>query len=162
MRCSHACADPDPFTLALSPWPYHPIALSLALALFAQISLQLHLRDPTSQGFDVSSVVAELQEQFSPYPMVDGTHFEANFGHLMGYSAIYYTYMWSQALAQMLLQPFKEHGFYDAATAVQYRDHVLRPGGKAPADSLVYRFLQQPPSLDALHVWLRAGGGGSA
>ena len=115
------------------------------------------MRDPTSQGFDVSSVVAELQEQFSPYPMVDGTHFEANFGHLMGYSAIYYTYMWSEAIAQAMLVPFRRSGFYDPDTSLRYRDLVLRPGGTLPAATIVFSFLEQPPSLDALHEWLREG-----
>ena len=73
----------------------------------------------------------------------------------MGYSAIYYTYMWSEAIAQAMLAPFKEHGFYDADTSLAYRDYVLRPGGKLPAASLVYNYLEEPLSLDALHAWLR-------
>ena len=64
---------------------------------YAQISLQLHMRDPTVKGFDAEGVADELASEFSPYPAVADTHFVANFGHLMGYSAIYYTYMWSQA-----------------------------------------------------------------
>ena len=55
---------------------------------YAQISLQLHMRDPTAPGFDASAVAAALCAEFSPYPQVPGTHFIANFGHLMGYSAI--------------------------------------------------------------------------
>ena len=63
--------------------------------------------------------------------------------------------MWSQALAQQLLAAFNSTGYYDVDTAVRYRDHVLRPGGQADASALVYAFLGQPPSLDALHAWLR-------
>jgi len=125
---------------------------------YAQVSLQLHMRDPTVPGFDAEAVAAELAAAFSPYPPVGGfTHFVANFGHLMGYSAIYYTYMWSEAIAQAMLQPFKRAGFYDPSTSLRYRDLVLRPGGALPAASLLYSFLGEPPSLDALHRWLRGG-----
>ena len=122
---------------------------------YAQLSLQLHMRDPTAAGFSAAAVVSELAAQFSPYPHVPGTHFEANFGHLMGYSAIYYTYMWSQSIAKQMLSAFNRSGFYDVDTSVRYRDNVLRPGGKQPAASLVYAFLQEAPNLDALHAWLR-------
>ena len=122
---------------------------------YAQISLQLHTRDPTVPGFNPRAVVEELATQFSPYEMVPNTHFEANFGHLMGYSAIYYTYMWSRAIAQQLLESFNSTGFYDVDTSVRYRDNILRQGGKRPAASLVYNFLEEPSDLDAMHKWLR-------
>ena len=83
----------------------------------AQISLQLHMRDPTVAGFDPAAIVAELEQEFSPYPAVPHTHFEANFGHLMGYSAIYYTYMWSQAIAQQVGPPSNSSRFCLAARA---------------------------------------------
>lgn len=73
---------------------------------YAQVSLQLHMRDPTVAGFDPASIVRELCLKYSPYPPVPNTHFEANFGHLMGYSAIYYTYMWSQVLDPTPPLPF--------------------------------------------------------
>jgi len=122
---------------------------------YAQISLQLHMRDPTVPGFDAAAVVRQLCDEFSPYPYVEGTSFEANFGHLMGYSAIYYTYMWSQAIAQQMLAAFNATSYYDGATALQYRDLVLRRGGQAPAATLVYDFLGKLPELDALHAYLR-------
>ena len=56
--------------------------------------------------------------------------------------------MWSEAMAQALLQPFKRAGFYDAATSLRYRDLVLRPGGALPAASLLFSFLGEAPSLD--------------
>jgi thimet oligopeptidase len=127
---------------------------------YAQISLQLHMRDPTTAGFDAEAVADELAATFSPYPTVPGTHFIANFGHLMGYSAIYYTYMWSQALAQALLAPFEQAGYYDPEQTLRYRDLVLRPGGQLPASTLIYDFLGGEPSLDGLHEWLLGGAHG--
>ena len=45
---------------------------------------------------------------------MDGTYFQASFGHLDGYSAIYYTYMWSLVIAKDLFGPFREAGLMDA------------------------------------------------
>ena len=54
-----------------------------------------------------------------------------------------------------MLAAFNATSFFDAMTSVQYRDMVLRPGGKAPAAALVYDFLGELPNLDALHAYLR-------
>lgn len=43
--------------------------------------------------------------QWSPYPYLNGTHFQANFGHLVGYSSNYYTYQWSLAIAYVSVPP---------------------------------------------------------
>ena len=51
-------------------------------------------------------MVSELQKQYTPFRYVDGTHFHASFGHLVGYSAMYYTYQWSLVIAKDLFTPF--------------------------------------------------------
>ena len=70
---------------------------------------------------------------YSPFPYVEGTHFFASFGHLNGYSAMYYTYLWSLVIAKDLLGEFQRHGLLDDATARRYRDTVLVPGGSKDA-----------------------------
>ena len=147
---------PERLTQALKRADTFGRAVSTRQQMFyAQISLQLHVKDPTAPDFDAELLTTRLATEFSPYPHVNGTHFLANFGHLMGYSAIYYTYMWSEAMAQALVQPFRRAGLYDPDVTLRYRDLVLRPGGKFPAATLVYSFLNAPPSLGALHRWLR-------
>ncbi len=42
-----------------------------------------------------TDVVKRLQNKITLYPYLEGTHFQAAFGHLMGYSAAYYGYLWS-------------------------------------------------------------------
>ena len=65
-----------------------------------------------SPGFDTTEVLKEMQEKFLPFrrEWVEGTHFELGFGHLDGYSAIYYTYQWSTVIAKDLLTRFKSQG----------------------------------------------------
>lgn len=121
---------------------------------YAATSLELHRRDP--RGLDTTAVVAELQERYTPFRHVPGTYFHESFGHLDGYSAIYYTYMWSLVIAKDLFGPFRKAGLLDAAVARRYRDAILAPGGSRPAAELVERFLGRPHAFDAFAAWLDA------
>ncbi|HYD42444.1 MAG TPA: M3 family metallopeptidase [Anaeromyxobacter sp.] len=121
---------------------------------YAATSLELHRRDP--RGLDTTAVVAELQERYTPFRHVPGTYFQESFGHLDGYSAIYYTYMWSLVIAKDLFGPFRKAGLLDAEVARRYRDAILAPGGSRPAAELVERFLGRPHAFDAFAAWLEA------
>ena len=121
---------------------------------YAAVSLELHRRAP--EGLDTTAVVAELQERYTPFRHVPGTFFHESFGHLDGYSAIYYTYMWSLVIAKDLAQPFKRAGMMDPELARRYRAAVLEPGGSRPAAELVRAFLGRPHAFDAYAAWLEA------
>ncbi|MDQ2077884.1 M3 family metallopeptidase [Marinimicrobium sp. ABcell2] len=114
---------------------------------YAALSLNLYNRDP--EGLDLTETVRELQEQYSPFPYVEDTYFHTAFGHLYGYSAIYYTYMWSLVIAQDMFSEFEEHGMLNTEVAQRYRDKVLAPGGSRDAADLVEDFLGRPYSFDA-------------
>jgi len=119
---------------------------------YAQLSLQLHMRDPST--ISTSDLVNQIQKQYSPFPVLPNTYFQASFGHLIGYSAVYYTYMWSQAQAQHIFNQFKQNNnLLEPFTALRYRDEIIRPGGTKDAAILVFDFVQKPFSLDALHDW---------
>ncbi len=121
------------------------------------VSLAFHERKP---GFDPSAVLKDEQEQFAPFrrEWVPGSHFELGFGHLDGYSAIYYTYQWSTVIAKDLLTRFREKGMLDADVATEYRKKVLDPGGSVEADKLVRDFLGRPHSFAAFEAWLNQKG----
>ena len=87
---------------------------------YAAISLQFHVADPAA--LDQLEEVKRLQEKYTPFAYVDGTRFHASFGHLVGYSAMYYTYMWSLVIAKDLLTPFEETGLMDTSVTRRYRD----------------------------------------
>ena len=72
--------------------------------VYARLSLSFYDRDP--KPVDTTAIVKELTNKYPPFPYVDGTHFQASFGHLDGYSAVYYTYMWSLVIAKDMFSQF--------------------------------------------------------
>ena len=121
---------------------------------YAATSLELHSRDP--RGLDTGRVVAEMQNKYTPFKFVEGTHFEESFTHLDGYSAIYYTYMWSLVIAKDMFTVFNRQGLLNPEAARLYRRTVLEPGGSKPAAELVQDFLGRPYRFDAYRDWLNA------
>jgi thimet oligopeptidase len=119
---------------------------------YAAVSLNYYNRSP--EGLDTTKLLMELQEKYSPFDYVEGTHFQCSFGHLDGYSAIYYTYMWSLVIAKDLLSKFEQDGMLNAKTARQYRETILEPGGSKKATELVQDFLGRPYSFEAFEKWL--------
>lgn len=119
---------------------------------YAALSLNLYNADPAT--LDSTDVVIELQDKYSAFDYVDGTHFQCNFGHLDGYSAIYYTYMWSLVIAKDMFSEFERTGVLNEQTAQKYRQCILEPGGSKPAADLVKDFLGRPYSFDSFTNWL--------
>lgn len=130
-------------------------AISVRQQMFyAALSADYFGKDPKS--FDLLEHLKSLQAQYSYFPYETGTHFHYSFGHLDGYSAMYYTYMWSLSLAKDLLEPFKKHGIMNQEQAKRFRDLVLKPGGSKDAADLVRDFLGRPFKFDAFEHWLKA------
>jgi thimet oligopeptidase len=122
---------------------------------YAATSLEFHARDP--RGLDTTKLMAELQDRYTPFKYVEGTYFHESFGHLDGYSAIYYTYMWSLVIAKDLFSVFKREGLLNPAPARRYRSAILEAGGSKPAAELVSDFLGRPYDFAAYQQWLDAG-----
>jgi len=123
---------------------------------FAALSLSYYNRDP--KDIDTTALAKELNAEYYPVPWYDGTHFQCNFGHLNGYSAVYYTYMWSLVIAKDLFTPFQKKGsIMNAPQARKYRRTILEPGSAKPAAKMVREYLGRAPRFDAFRNWLNEG-----
>ncbi len=120
--------------------------------VFARISLGLHDQPPGTVVPD--SLVLETEAQYELFPPMPETHFEAGFGHLTGYSAVYYTYMWSLVIAKDLFSTFDRSRLMAPGVARRYREVVLAPGGSMPAADLLKNYLGRPFNFDAWRRWL--------
>jgi thimet oligopeptidase len=120
--------------------------------VYARLSLSVYDRDPKT--VDTTALVKELTNRYMPYKYVEGTHFQTSFGHLDGYSAVYYTYMWSLVIAKDLFSQFEAGNLLAPGVARRYRDAILAPGGSKPAAALVQDFLGRPFDFKAWEAWL--------
>jgi thimet oligopeptidase len=121
---------------------------------YAAISLTMYDRDAAS--FDPLKLMIELQNKYTPFDYVQGTHMYLSFGHLYGYSAMYYTYQWSEVIAKDLFSRFKQEGLDNPSVAVDYRRKILEPGGSVDAALMVRNFLGRDYSFEAFKEWLNS------
>lgn len=120
--------------------------------IYAKLSLSVYDRDPKT--VDTNALVKELTNKYRPTPYVEGTHFQTAFGHLDGYSAVYYSYMWSLVIAKDFFSQFDRANLLAPDVARRYRNSILAPGGSKPADQLVRDFLARPFDFKPWQEWL--------
>jgi thimet oligopeptidase len=84
-----------------------------------------------------------------PVPHTDGTHFIYGFGHLNGYAAQYYGYLWSKVFAQDMFTVFQKNGFMDTASGIRYRLEILEKGASVSEMDMLRNFLGREPNSDA-------------
>jgi len=82
-------------------------------------------------------------------PFDDNDHKICSFGHLNGYAANYYGYLWSKVYAQDMFSVFKKNGVMDKATGVRYRKEILEKGSTVQEIDMVEKFLGRKPNSDA-------------
>ncbi len=122
---------------------------------YAAMSLQFYNRNP--QGLDTTDLLRSIQSRYSLFGYVDDTHQQVSFGHLDGYSAMYYTYMWSLVIAKDLLSKFQQEGMLSPQVAARFRKAILERGGSEDAAELIRDFLGRDYSLQAFSRWVNAG-----
>ena len=83
-------------------------------------------------------------------PEIEPRYHSTYFGHIMGgYSAGYYSYIWSAVLDNDAFEAFEKHGIYDQETAEAFRTLLAKNGTKDPMQ-LYVDFRGRKPKEDAL------------
>jgi thimet oligopeptidase len=111
---------------------------------------------------DPMAVMARIWQDLGLPAPVPGTAFPANFGHLMGYAAGYYGYLWSRVYAQDIFSRFEKEGIDNPAVGMSYRREILQTGssrdeaeslkaflGRDPDEAAFLRYLGLPPAPPA-------------
>ena len=101
-------------------------------------------------GFEGDSTAAtrELHE-ITTFPYTPETHFQSGWGHLFGYDARYYGYLWSHVFGDDMFTRFEDAGLLNPELGAEYRRTVLERGGSVDGDQLVRDFLGREPNSDA-------------
>jgi thimet oligopeptidase len=96
---------------------------------------------------DLDALYKKLVLSHRPHVHYDPSHHHyASFGHLMGYGAKYYTYMWSLIFALDLFEEIKKQGLLSGAVGAKLIDSLLGRGGSVDPHKMLYDFLGREPS----------------
>jgi thimet oligopeptidase len=106
---------------------------------------------------DTAATYNKLYHDLIGVDPVEGGHFCAAFGHLMGgYDAGYYGYLWSLVYATDMYSAFQKTDPLSPKTGDRYRRVILERGNMEDADVLLTRFLGRPSNnkafLKKLHI----------
>ena len=112
---------------------------------FARLDLAYH----DAGAVKDTDAPAEAFHGITGFPFPAGTHFQAGFGHLFGYDAGYYGYLWSQVFGDDMYEVFKGGPEIEAAAGLDYRRTILEAGGTLDGADLVRGFLGREPSSAA-------------
>ncbi|HTB26453.1 MAG TPA: M3 family metallopeptidase [Puia sp.] len=100
------------------------------------------------RAMDLTTVSKNLQ-RITQVPFLDGTHMIASFGHLNGYGANYYGYLWSLVFAQDIFSVFEKNGVMDAKTGERYRKEILEVAASEEEMDMLRHFLGREPNSEA-------------
>jgi thimet oligopeptidase len=116
-------------------------------AVLAQTALALFEKPEHDDMYDV---YYRYLNSITPFINQDQQHhFLCNFGHLCGYGAKYYGYLWTRILAADVFEQIKEEGLLNPAAGKRYLDAILSRGGSKDPNDLLFDYLGRKPSQEA-------------
>lgn len=94
-----------------------------------------------------------MQKTFKNIPLHiefdQDNHMYCSFGHLTGYGACYYSYLYSKVLALDIFAQIKAQGLLNQEIGKYFSNTILRPGGSKEPALMVKEFLGREPNQDA-------------
>jgi intermediate peptidase len=113
----------------------------ILLAALDQTYHSSNVLDPT---FNSTSELANLHNTRGLIPYVPGTSFQTQFGHLFGYGATYYSYLFDRAIASQVWTKVFAKDPLSRETGEKYKREVLRFGGGKDPWTMVSTLLSAP------------------
>ncbi len=117
----------------------------------ALVDLEMHTGDPAP---DPMAKEAEVLSTISMPEAIVMRHRSPQFAHVFsgdGYSAGYYSYMWSEVMDADAFKAFEEAGdVFDPATAARLSEHIYSAGGKQDPEAAYVAFRGALPGVEAL------------
>ena len=117
------------------------------------LDMDYHILKEIPADFDILKFETESMNRISALSQIPPRYRSTYFNHTMGggYTAGYYSYMWSEVLDADAFDAFKETGdIFDKKTAEKFRDFVLTPGSIDDAEDMYINFRGKKPSIDPL------------
>ena len=119
---------------------------------FGTVDLDLHVAYDPASGEDPISRAQDVLGRFHHRPELARDHFITSFSHIFsgGYSAGYYSYMWSEVLDADAFSRFEREGLFNRDTGRAFVDAVLSRGDDTDPDELFREFMGRDPDPEAL------------
>ncbi len=120
--------------------------LNVAVAKLRQItygSFDMGIHGP-GEHKDLDAILLRSSD-LSLLPFHRGTFFPASFGHLFGYDAGYYGYLWSEVFGDDMFSRFEEEGYLSPEVGSAYRREILETGGSRDGIDHLRAFLGREP-----------------
>ncbi|MFC1721230.1 M3 family metallopeptidase [Patescibacteria group bacterium] len=121
---------------------HHFIVRQLIFGLF---DMEIH----TKNFKNTAKLYADLQKKYLGMQLPKEQIFPAGFGHMMGYDAGYYGYMWSLVFADDMFSKFKKAGLTNKKVGMEYKKWILEKGSSVDEMRLVENFLGRKPNNKA-------------
>lgn len=115
------------------------------------LDLDYHSRKESFLG-SIPDFEANAMKKIGLIASIVPRHRSSYFGHIFagGYSAGYYSYIWSGVLDTDAYQAFKETELFNPAKAQAFRKEILERGGSADPMDMYVAFRGAKPSINAL------------
>ncbi|HVG45543.1 MAG TPA: M3 family metallopeptidase [Longimicrobium sp.] len=119
---------------------------------FGSVDLELHVAFDPASGEDPTERARRVLGRFQHRPGFADDDFIASFAHIFsgGYSAGYYSYMWSEVLDADAFTRFKREGLFNRETGRAFAESVLSRGDDTDPDELFREFMGRDPDPEAL------------
>lgn len=117
------------------------------------LDMDYHVLKTIPAGFDILKFESESMNRRGALSQIPPRYRTTYFNHTMGggYTAGYYSYIWSEVLDTDAFDAFKETGnIFDQKTAAKFRDYILVPGSIDDAMDMYKNFRGKEPSIDPL------------
>lgn len=117
------------------------------------LDMDFHVLKEIPAAMDVMDFEAKTLDKRGLLKQIPSRYRTTYFNHTMGggYTAGYYSYIWSEVLDCDAFRAFKETGdIYNQEVATKFRNYVLAPGGIDDASVMYVNFRGKEPGTDAL------------
>eukprot|EP00298_Acanthocystis_sp_HF-20_P009705 c18456_g1_i2.p1 GENE.c18456_g1_i2~~c18456_g1_i2.p1 ORF type:complete len:274 (-),score=108.82 c18456_g1_i2:38-859(-) len=104
---------------------------------FSALDYSLHSSTSPLTSDSISSISSEMEQKHKSTTYVQGAHPETAFGHLSWYGGSYYSYLWSQILAQKIWEKYFLKDPLSEASGDHIWKNLLAFGGARDPSTLV-------------------------
>ncbi len=117
----------------------------------AFLDMDFHILTEAKE-IDVTEFENNSLNKIGLIPEIVARHHSTNFQHIFagGYSAGYYSYIWSGVLDSDAFEAFKETSLFDSKTAQAFRKYILETGGTDDPMTLYKKFRGAEPKIEPL------------